>query len=321
MCTAISDNLGRHLFGRTLDLECSFGESVAVTPRNFRLKFLHGGVLKEHFSIIGTAYINDGAPLYYDAANEVGLCAAALNFPGYAMYQNVKKESFNITSFELIPRVLAEFSTVSEVKDFLNEVNITNESAKMELPATPLHWIFADRENSLTVEATESGLKVYDNPFGVLTNSPDFLYHTANLANYASLSPSLQKCNICKEKLTFCSRGLGAFGLPGDFSSASRFVRAVFMKSNAQLSEDNCISRFFHIMDSLSVPLGTVITDEGKPVSTVYTSCIDTDDKTYYFTTYKKRRITSVKLTEALSSGKELSLFSMTDGEDISERI
>ena len=318
MCTAISDNFGRHLFGRTLDLECSFGEEIAVTPRRFHLNFLHGGVLNEHMAIIGTAHIHGGTPLYYDAANESGLSAAALNFPGYARYEGERDGKINLASAELIPRVLSEFSGVDEVISFLKEVNITDDSVAADLPVTPLHWIFADATRSITVESSESGLRIYENPFGVLTNSPDFSYHTANLANYAALSSSTPNLNICKEKLAFYSRGLGAFGLPGDFSSASRFVRAVFARSHTIGGEEGLVSRFFHIMDTLSVPFGAVMTDEGKAVSTVYTSCIDTSSATYYFTTYKNRRISSVRLTDKLASGRELLLFPMTASEDIS---
>ncbi len=317
MCTAISDNLFRHLFGRTLDLECSYGESVTVTPRHFPLRFLHGGVLNEHLSIIGTAHVRDDSPLYYDAANEAGLCGAALNFPGYAKYRKREEDKENLASAELIPRVLAEFSSVKATVSFLKKVNITDESVSDDLPATPLHWIFSDGVCSITVEQTENGLKIQDNPFGVLTNAPDFSYHTTNLSNYAVLSPNTPKSNICKEKVAFYSRGLGAFGLPGDYSSASRFVRALFAKAHTQGNCGDSISRFFHIMDTVSLPLGTVITDDGKPVSTVYTSCIDTANRTYYFTTYKNRRISAVRLTEELSERNGLVSFSMNRGEDV----
>ena len=42
------------------------------------------------------------------------------------------------------------------------------------MPAASLHWIIADANEAITVESTESGLHVYDNPVGVLTNNPPF---------------------------------------------------------------------------------------------------------------------------------------------------
>ena len=289
---------------------------MTVTPRKYPLNFLHGGTLNSRFAIIGTAMVNGGAPLYYDGANETGLAGAALNFPKYARYREREDGRLNLSSAELLPRVLAECRSVGEARELLKAVNITDESISEELPATPLHWIFADKTGAITVEGTEKGIEVMNNPYGVLTNSPDFSYHTVNLANYSALSPRTQKCGICKEKITFYSRGLGGFGLPGDFSSASRFVRAVFLRSHTVGEEP--VSRFFHIMDSLAVPLGAVITDEYRPVATVYTSCIDTEKGIYYFTTYGNRRIRAVSLTEELCKKDTLSLFDMSSVEDIS---
>lgn len=315
MCTAISDNFSRHLFGRTLDLEFSYGEEVVILPRRYPLKFLHGGVLNSHFAIIGTATLQWGEPLYYDGANESGLAGAALNFPKYASYRAREDGRLNLSSAELLPRVLAECGSVEEARALLKSVNITAESVSEELPATPLHWIFADETEAITVEQTERGIEIADNPYGVLTNSPDFSYHAANLANYLSLSPMTQKCSICKEKVTIYSRGLGGFGLPGDFSSASRFVRAAFLRSHTVGEEP--VSRYFHIMDSLAVPFGAVITDEGRAVSTIYTSCFDAAARIYYFTTYENRRIRGIRLTEELASSDKLTVYPMTSREDI----
>ena len=78
MCTAIS--LGSY-FGRTLDLEYSYNETVAVMPRNFPFSLRNGDNLSSHFAIIGMATVADGFPLFYDAMNERGLCAAGHNFP------------------------------------------------------------------------------------------------------------------------------------------------------------------------------------------------------------------------------------------------
>jgi choloylglycine hydrolase len=38
--------------------------------------------------MIGTAIVADDYPLYFDAVNEDGLCAAGLNFPGNAVYHS-----------------------------------------------------------------------------------------------------------------------------------------------------------------------------------------------------------------------------------------
>jgi choloylglycine hydrolase len=112
---------------------------------------------------------------------------------------------------------------------------------------------------------------------------------------------------------------LGAVGLPGDYSSSSRFIKAVYVKEHTESADtkDGAAERFFHIMDSVSVPSGCILTNEGKDVRTVYTSCIDTAENIYYFTTYENRRIRAVRLTESAASGEEHTVFDMASESDI----
>lgn len=320
MCTAISDTNGLHLFGRTLDLEFSYGESITIAPQKFKFQFLHEGSEEAHPAIIGMAHVRDGYPLFYDAANECGLAAAALNFPQNAVYHNYKAGANNIASFEVIPFILSRCESLSDAKILLSKTNITLDSFNKELPVSPLHWIVADKSGSIVLESTASGINVYDNPFGVLTNAPPFPYHTTNIRNYLSLTSS-QPQNLIYPEATLSpySRGMGAMGLPGDTSSASRFVRAVFAKANTESTSDKFseISRFFHIMDTVAQPLGFARTDDGKPIYTVYTSCIDTSDMKYYFTTYSCRRIRCVNIKDISINSSELLTFPIVQFEDI----
>ena len=298
MCTAIHDG---SLFGRTLDLELSYGESVIITPRNYHFDFLYAKLKSQAFAIIGMAHNYNGTPLYYDAMNETGLAAAALNFPDFAAYSEKKEEKINVASFELIPFILKCCNSLDEAKAMLRDINIVSDSIAPSLPTTPLHWIFADKTGSLVLESTADGIKIYDNLFGVLTNSPPFDFHTANLSNFLHLSPTSPQNTLCSTAdIQPYSRGLGATGLPGDFSSASRFVRAVFCKSHTvtNTSYSHAVSRFFHIMDTVSLPLGCVVTDEGKQVCTRYTSCADLSSGIYYFATYDSRRICGVDMRD-----------------------
>lgn len=310
MCTAINETRTRHLFGRTLDLEYSHNEKIVITPRG----------IKGRFAIIGCAALFDGTALYYDAANEAGLCAAALNFPNYCEYHEKKEGKHNAPSFELIPFILGECENVSEAVALLEKTNVTPKSFSEKLPANPLHWIFADRERAVTLESTWDGIAIHENSLGVMTNAPDLSYHLTRLADYMPLSPRPARNSLCPsyEPVVY-SRGLGAFSLPGDFSSTSRFVKAVFVKEHTDIPAENqpCIERFFHMMDSVSVPSGCILTDEGKSVRTVYTSCIDTAENIYYFTTYENRRIRAVSLTEAAADSDGYTVFNMTSESDV----
>ena len=309
MCTAISDNSGRHLFGRTLDLEYSLSEQAVITPRRFEFKFLREPPLTRHLAIIGIAHVFDGIPLYYDATNEAGLAAAGLNFGGSAVYSDPSASTHNIAAFELIPWVLGQCKSVGEAAELLKGTSITADSVDASLPATPLHWLIADRTGAIAAEPIANGLKICEDPFGVLTNEPSLDYHLTNVKNYMSLDASPPQNTLCPNvKLEPYSRGMGAIGLPGDLSSSSRFVRAIFAKSHTlpESEQNAAINRFFRIMDTVSVPRGCIITDEGKAVSTVYVSCADTECATYYFSTYGDRSIRSLRISEVNLDSNEI---------------
>lgn len=313
MCTAICEGEGA-LFGRTLDLECSFGEAAVITPRNFAFHFLNEEDILSHHAIIGIAHVEGGVPLYYDAMNEAGLCIAALNFPRYAVYCKPSTKAHNVASFELIPWLLSKCASVREAKELLENTNITDDNFSEKLKPTPLHFIICDKYGCITVEPLSSGLRIYDNFVGVMTNSPPFDYHITRLSDFMSLGSFAPENNLCPSvDLPHYSRGMGAIGLPGDFSSSSRFIRAVFAKSHAtkKASKREQINRFFHIFDTVNIPAGCVKTEKGEDVYTVYTSLADRDTLKYYFTTYGCRKIRQISLRESLLDGDKLSVFDM----------
>ena len=261
MCTAVSFGFENHYFGRNFDYEISYNERVTVTPRKYELKFRKIDDIKTHYAIIGIAAGIDEYPLYYDACNEKGLAIAGLNFAGNAVYREFEEDMVNITPFELIPYLLGTCSSVSEAREALGKINLVNINFADELPLSPLHWMISDEVESIVVEPLADGLKVYDNPVGVLTNNPPFPIQIFHLNNYLSLSVK-PPYNTFSDKLHLesYSRGMGALGLPGDLSSSSRFVLAAFTKLNSVsgTSESESLSQFFHILNSVSHPRGLV---------------------------------------------------------------
>jgi choloylglycine hydrolase len=174
----------------------------------------------------------------------------------------------------------------------------------------------ADRKRCITVENGDRGLIIYENPVGVLTNSPYFPYHLTRLADYRGLCPTTPENRLSDHSPEVYSRGMGAIGLPGDYSSSSRFVRAVFVKSHTSRTSEP-VSRFFHVMDSVKVPLGCIKCDSGKDVSTVYTSCADPEDGIYYYTTYGSRGIHGVAFDRELISESEIKIYPLSHKESI----
>lgn len=299
MCTAATYKTKDFYFGRTLDYEFSYGDEITITPRNFPFKFRHTDECGSHYAIIGMAHIAGGYPLYYDAMNEKGLCIAGLNFVGNAVYFEPKKDKENIAQFEFIPFILSHCDSVDEARKRLENLNITNTPFSDKLPCAQLHWIISDKNESLTVESTKDGLHIYDNPVGVLTNNPPFDIQMFMLNNYMALSPKQPENNFGKAAdLHAYSRGMGAIGLPGDLSSASRFAKVAFTKlhSVSGESEAESVSQFFHILGSVDQQRGCCEVADGKYEITIYTSCCNADRGIYYYTTYNNHQICAVDM-------------------------
>ena len=300
MCTASNYITDNHYFGRNFDYEISYNERVTVTPRNYEFKFRKIDDIKSHYAIIGIAAGIDEYPLYYDACNEKGLAIAGLNFAGNAVYREFEEGMVNITPFELIPYLLGCAASVAEARELLDKINLVNINFADELPLSPLHWMISDEIEAIVVEPLKDGLKIYDNPVGVLTNNPPFDKQLFYLNNYRSLSNKNPENTFgCDIELDEYSRGMGAIGLPGDLSSASRFAKVAFTRANSYSDSDEAgsVSQFFHILGSVEQQNGcTFIADPNLYEYTIYTSCYNTNNGVLYYRTYNNSQITAVDL-------------------------
>lgn len=300
MCTSLTFHTSDFYFGRNLDLEYNFGEKIVITPRQYPFIFKFAGTLSEHYAIIGTAQITDGCPLYAEAVNEEGLCLAALNFPGNAVYAEAPESGkTNLAPFELFGFLLGTCATVKEAEEKLKAVCITHTAFKDGYPVAPLHWHIADKDQSLVLECTKDGMHLYENPVGVLTNNPPFPFQLTNLQNYMHLTSNPPENQFAPAlKLAPYGQGMGALGLPGDASPASRFVRAAFCKWNTELpsGEEASVTQFFHILDNVAMVAGSVRTQENKFDRTTYSSCINASRGIYYYKTYNNNQISAVSM-------------------------
>lgn len=299
MCTAISFSAKDHYFGRNLDLYYGYDEKITITPRNFPLRFRMIGGSNNHFALIGMATICDGYPLYYEATNEKGLSAAALNFPHNCTYFDPISTKENIASFEVILWLLMDCATVKMAEEKLKKINITNTPFNKQFPPSPLHWLISDKEKSIVLEQGARGIRLYQNSIGVLTNNPPFDVQMLLLQNYIQLSPKMPENRFGKTILNMpYSLGLGAMGLPGDLSSPSRFVRGAFgvLNSVCDDNEGAALSQFFHILDFTSQTKGLVETQKGELEYTRYSCCVNTNKGVYYYKTYENFALTAVDM-------------------------
>ena len=320
MCTAATYKTKDFYFGRTLDYEFSYGEEIVVMPRNFPISFRHMGEMKHHYALIGMAHLAGNFPLFYDAINEKGLGMAGLNFVSNADYKPFAPGKDNVAPFEFIAWILSQCASVKEARLLLDKINLVNTPFSDQLPLAQLHWIIADQEEAITVESVKEGLKVYDNPAGVMTNNPSFDQQMHNLSNFMNLSPKSPSNHFSgKLNLATYSRGMGALGLPGDLSSQSRFVRVAFVKLNSISgdSESESVSQFFHILGSVDQQRGCCDVGEEKYEYTIYTSCCNASKGIYYYTTYENHQISGVDMHRENLDGDNLSRFPLILGEHI----
>lgn len=308
MCTAITYTTKDHYFGRNLDYEISYNEKIVITPKNFPFKFRKVNDMNQHYAFIGVATVINDYPLYYDATNEKGLSIAGLNFPQNTYYKEEIKGKLNICQFEFIPWLLGQCETVKDARKFLEEINFININFSENLPLAPLHWLVADQNESIVIESLKDGVKIYDNPVGVLTNNPTFDYQLFNLNNYQMMSTKTPNNLFSKNiNLNSYSSGMGGIGIPGDLSSMSRFVKATFTKLNSVSSdsESESVSQFFHILGSVEKQKGLCDVGGKNYEYTIYSSCCNINKGIYYYRTYENSQITSVDMNkEDLESSK-----------------
>lgn len=272
MCTTISLNLNdRAFFLRTLDLDYSFGREFIISPRGYKTenRLLGRNISKHGFWGIGD--IVDGFPLYAEGVNEMGLTIGGLRFPtmnGYAR-SNV---SGGLAPFEIIPYVLGNFDNAREACNLLSHISVVDIQFNERIKNTPLHFHIADKNECFVLEIIDRRVEIKENPFGVLTNSPPFSFHEYNMKRYLNISPDAPQN---KNNMDLYSNGLLATGLPGDFSSPSRFVRAAWLRANARSEKGKELFSAISLIENLSIPTGAVNTRSGKMHHTRYYSLYD----------------------------------------------
>lgn len=325
MCTALSikSSNGHSFFGRNMDLEYHFNQSVLVIPRNYEYENkVIGNMVKGKYAIVGIGSVIDNHAAMADGMNEKGLACAGLNFYGFAYYEKeIKEGRINIAPYDFILWVLFNYENVGEVKEAIQNIELVDVPINEKYPVPTLHWMISDKSgNSIVVEKTKDKFDVYENTVGVLTNNPTFPWHLTNLNQYVALSPHQPKIAIySSQELKPLGVGAGTIGIPGDFSSVSRFVRIAFVKSIMPEVKDelSTLSQFFHMLDYTAMVKGAVRTDAGEEDFTLYSCCMNQERGVYYYKTYNNSRINAVDINKENLDGDEIKVFSYLIKEDI----
>ncbi|MBL8907637.1 MAG: choloylglycine hydrolase family protein [Rhizobiales bacterium] len=266
-----------------------------------------GMAWKNAFGFVG---INAaGLPYATDGMNEAGLAVGALFFPGFAEFQEPRadQQSVTVSSVDLVNYLLSNFKTVGEVREALPNIRVVrNEEIEKQFGTpVPLHHIVTDAAGgSIVIEYTQSGLSIYDNRVGVMTNSPTYDWHLLNLRNYANLKPSgaSPQRSIDGVSLAPFGAGSGMLGLPGDFTPPSRFVRAVAFVNTMEPVKDaaEAVDAASTMLNNFDIPKG-LVREGASPEDfhlgyTQWSVIADTTHRVYYYWTMYDRRMRSVDL-------------------------
>ncbi|HHL0970766.1 TPA: choloylglycine hydrolase family protein [Bacillus cereus] len=303
MCTSLTLQTKnfQHLFARTMDFTLDMNQEVIIIPRRYQWNNITGETIRAKKAVVGMGINFGGRVMMADGVNETGMTCATLYFPGFATYSShVDSNKTNVAPFDFVTWSLTQFNSVEELRKSIDSIAFIDVPLPILGVTPPLHWILADKSGEcIVLEPTADGIKVYDNPIGVMTNSPEFCWHLQNLRQYIGLkSQPFAPTEWGDVPLSAFGQGSGSMGLPGDFTPPSRFVRAAYGKQNIQgiENEEEGISAIFHILSNCEVPKGAVITEDGILDNTIYTSAMCMESGTYYYHTYDCRQIIAIHL-------------------------
>lgn len=316
MCTAMNvktkDN--HVLFGRTMDFSYELDPQLYVVPQGYEWNnYFQTHTIQTQYSFMGIG--QDISPVTFaDGVNEKGLAIAVLYFPGFAQYDEIdlNDDKMNITALELTKFLLSTCESVADVSLVLPTIRIVGIEDEVTKSIAPLHWMIADKSGEcMVIEKMADGLHLLTNPIGVLSNSPNLEWHLTTSRNYMNVSPfQSEEKGLGQIVLTPFGQGGGTFGMPGDYTPPSRFIRTVFQKNFTFYPENRngSIMACFHIMESVSIPKGVVMTKRQMSDYTQYTAFIDLNTQEYFFRTYDHSEVISVQLPLYLQDNQMISM-------------
>lgn len=316
MCTAVSliSKQNEVLFGRTMDFSHELNPETYIVPKDYEWQSIASNdKFTNKYKFIGSGQ-NIGKIIFADGMNEQGLGVAVLYFPGYAVFsEEIKINKKNIASLEVVNYLLGNCANTKEVIQTMPTLEIIGIQDEITNSIAPLHWIVSDKYGqTITVEKTANGTEIINNPIGVLANSPNFSWHLTNLNNYMNISPyQLEEINWSNFPLKPFGQGAGGLGIPGDYTSPSRFVRIAFQKNFLMLPDNKKQAPLacFELMKTVSIPKGIVMTNKNSPDYTQYTVFMNLNTGDYYFNSYlnseiKQYNINNINPVEITSLGK-----------------
>ena len=330
-CSAVSWETQdhRHLWGRNLDFNrLAQGSAITYFPAGTDYLSCVGGAAdplsqtkqQSAYACVGTGLLSvPSAPILFEGINEKGLMGGQLYYRGFAHFApQAESGKIPLQPPLAVYHLLAQCDTVEQVVQVIRQ-QVSLVDAPLLGTVPPLHWCFSDRTGeTIVIEPDQDGVHIYRNTIGVMTNSPSYPWHRTNLLNYAGIRDlDYDTVEMAGEQIPQCFSGSGAQGLPGDWSSPSRFVRLAYLKKYCCRGADESagVSNFFHLFQSAAFPLGMVRVSQPGSITaldegvvpydyTIYTAVMCSESLRFYWTSYENQRIQYIDL-HALKERKE----------------
>lgn len=330
-CTGITikPKDGSVIFGRTLEFAQELHSNIIVVPRN--LNFMgtapgqkQGLTWTTQYGFVGMNAF--GLPIIADGVNEKGLHVGIFYFPGYADFQTVTEKDLTRTiSPQQVPvYLLSNCITVDDVVEKIKQVKVGKVVLEQLGGIPPFHYIATDASGkSIVLEYVKGELNIHQNPLGVFTNAPAFDWHLTNLGNYVNLTDTNKPDVMVGDlKINGFGKVAGLFGIPGDFTPPSRFVRATAFSATAlpvQTALEGVLQTF-HILNQFDIPKGAVrgsMNGKSSVDYTLWTAVTDLTNLRYYFRTYEDSTIRMINLNCVDLNATEIKTISIQGEEQI----
>ena len=300
--------------GRTLEFGKALDSVLAIWPAGSEFTGqtatgANGLKWKSQYGFLGPTAATHHDMLI-DGLNDQGLNVGLFYFPGYAQYAEATPENAakGLAPAQVAAWILSNCANVAEVKSKIGEVALLPVVLDIIGIVPDLHIKVQDATGAcITIEPRDGKLLVQDNPVRVLTNSPEFPWQLTNLNNYLNITAAYPAAKKVGD-LTLAPFGMGggAWGLPGDFSPPSRFVRMVFFLQNAdeQQTSGQAVATMFHFLNNFDIPPGSAMPPAGTAEKyadyTSWTTVSDLGKKQYHWKTYGNQNVRVVDLAQAL---------------------
>ncbi|MBO0474157.1 choloylglycine hydrolase family protein [Enterococcus ureasiticus] len=326
VCTGISLKSleGNHYLGRTQEYNIDFDYAGVQIPKKIEIT---ESIEKWQtiYSVLGIGIKESQqkvAQSVIDGVNECGLGGITQYFAEFNHYSSVeeikKAGKLPLIAEQFVFWVLANCKNTQEIEEKILDVAIADLSVKGKAQGLPQHFMFTDATGrTIVVEPSiKLGFVVYENPVGVMTNSPKFDWHLTNLENYTGLSDENAKDALFHDhKILSAGKGSGMHGIPGDYTATSRFVRAAYLlKFSDPVGEKDIINKAFHILSTSDIVKGVVKLDEPKGEDrqyTQYTSIYDLSKRQMYIKMYDNFTIQTIHFDEIAGNEDQIKIYEL----------